>query len=78
MNNVLVSSWVELSKIQASETHYLDIEEFCGWVRRVGSDETETYLSTHTFYGKEHERSTALLRGFGFDVTIDNWDKKND
>lgn len=35
------------------------------------------YLSTHTFYGKgQWYQSTWILRQCGFDVIIDNWDKK--
>lgn len=34
------------------------------------------YLSTHTFYGSEYKYSTELLQRFGFDIEIDNWDKK--
>lgn len=34
------------------------------------------YLSTHTFYGSQYKYSTELLQKYGFDVEIDNWDKK--
>ena len=34
------------------------------------------YLSTHTFYGKNHEYSTMILQEHGFDIEIDNWDKE--
>lgn len=33
------------------------------------------YLSTHTFYGKNYKHSTEILKEYGFDVEIDNWDK---
>ena len=36
----------------------------------------DVYLSTHTFYGNKYENSTKLLKACGFDVEIDNWDKK--
>jgi len=36
------------------------------------------YLGTHTFYGTQYKYSTELLQKFGFDVEIDNWDKKED
>ena len=36
------------------------------------------YLSTHTFYGSEHKRSTKVLQSCGFDIEIDNWDKEQD
>lgn len=38
---------------------------------------TGHYLSTHTFYGSNHKRSTILLRQCGFNVTIANWDAPN-
>lgn len=38
--------------------------------------EKHKYLSTHTFYGKHYKYSSELLQSFGFDVEIDNWDKK--
>lgn len=34
------------------------------------------YLSTHTFYGSNYKYSTEILKEYGFDVEIDNWDKK--
>lgn len=38
--------------------------------------EHHVYLSTHTFYGSNYERSTEILQKHGFDVEIDNWDKE--
>lgn len=64
-----INNWKELSKVSDSETHTLDIEDCCGWIitKRTGE---RSYLSTHTFYGKEYERSTKRLRACGFDVII--------
>jgi len=36
------------------------------------------YLSTHTFYGSQYEYSTKVLQEHGFDVEIDDWDKKGE
>jgi hypothetical protein len=36
------------------------------------------YLSTHTFYGSQHQRSTQLLRECGWNVTCANWDMPNE
>lgn len=33
------------------------------------------YLSTHTFYGSNYKHSTEILKKYGFDIEIDNWDK---
>lgn len=38
--------------------------------------EKHTYLSTHTFYGSNYKYSTKILQEHGFDIEIDNWDKK--
>ena len=74
----LIRNWEELAQVPDSETHRLDIDvnNGCGWC--YAKDKSETfgcYLSTHTFYGSTHERSTQNLRKRGFNVTIDNWDK---
>lgn len=34
------------------------------------------YLSTHTFYGSNYKYSTKVLQEHGFNIEIDNWDKK--
>lgn len=78
----LIRNWDELSKVSESETHQLEIDvNGCnGWVvakNPVGDkfSDKQKYLSTHTFYGAQHEHSTKLLQSCGFDVEIDNWDK---
>lgn len=38
--------------------------------------EEHIYLSTHTFYGSNYKYSTKILQEHGFDIEIDNWDKK--
>ena len=40
--------------------------------------EHHVYLSTHTFYGSQFRRSTAVLQAHGFDVEIDNWDENSE
>lgn len=35
------------------------------------------YLSTHTFYGSNHQQSTALLQSCGFNVELANWDDES-
>ena len=74
MKQKLIETWDELSKLEPSETHHLDIEDHCGWILKNGSNELEHYLSTHTFYGSMHEFSTAILQECGFNVTLSNWD----
>lgn len=68
----LIKNWEELKECK-SDTHYLKIEEYCGWIHSK-SNEDDYYLSTHTFYGKTHEGSTKLLQSCGFNVVLANWD----
>ena len=88
---MLIKNWEELSKIpNESDTHILtvDVERGIGQLRSKHPktyDEKLTfmdqikyldvYLSTHTFYGSQYERSTEILKACGFDVEIDNWDR---
>ena len=89
---MLIKNWEELSKIpNESKTHRLevDVEGCSGWL--ISKDpkpykkklsymrnlpHLDVYLSTHTFYGNSYKHSTKLLKACGFDVEIDNWDKK--
>lgn len=69
-----VDNWEELAAVGASETHYLKIEDGCGWIIRKDNGEIEEYLSTHTFYGSQYARSSRLLQKHGFNVDLANWD----
>ena len=77
-NPTLISNWGELALVPESATHTLDIDvDGCnGWINKKGEDKGDMghYLSTHTFYGKQYKRSTALLQKCGFNVRIANWD----
>ena len=74
----LISTWKELSELSESATHTLRVDKYNAWIHRkdAPADELGHYLSTHTFYGSEYRRSTAVLQSCGFDVEIDNWDKE--
>lgn len=71
----LIENWKELATVEESETHKLEIEEYCGWVIDKATGKHETYLSTHTFYGQCFEYSTKILQECGFNVQIKNWDE---
>lgn len=74
-----------------SATHILEVEveNGCAWLRSKEPRELnrkrsfmrqikhmDIYLSTHSFYGKgQHKQASKLLRAYGFDVELDNWDK---
>lgn len=76
-----VRHWGDLGKLPPSNTHYLEIHvEAChGRIRPKADDEAlGDYLSTHTFYGSNHQHSTKLMRKRGFNVTMENWDKQED
>jgi len=70
----LIANWKDLAKVPPSETHTLEIEDYCGWIRDLKTGKAE-YLSTHTFYGKTHEYSTKRLQSCGFDIQLKSWDE---
>lgn len=91
---MLVKNWEELSKIpNESETHILEVNlknqnghlyakdkkdynpdlDYISQIKHL-----DVYLSTHTFYGKDYKHSTEIMKACGFDVEIDNWDKKEE
>lgn len=82
----LIRNWEELSKVPPNDKYKIVVDlEYCnGHIKPiVETEETEenywehhVYLSTHTFYGSEYKHSTEILQKFGFDIEIDNWDKK--
>lgn len=74
--SILIRNWDDfraLSKQDLSESHFLEIEKFSGWILSKDGRELD-YLPTHTFYDKTCLDITSLLREKGFFVTIDNWD----
>lgn len=75
---VKIDNWHELANVAESDTHRLEItpDDGNGWIVSKETGEYETYLSTHTFYGSEHERSSKLLQDHGFNVQLANWDDK--
>ena len=74
-----IQDWEELQH-ETSPTHKLEIdpEYGSGWVRPLEGEEklgvNTHYLSTHTFYGMNHEYSTKILQDCGFNVILANWD----
>ena len=75
----LIRDWDDLAQVPESLTHRLeiDVEGGNGWIYEKGKGKENDlghYLSTHTFYGSQHRRSTLLLRKCGFNVTCTNWD----
>lgn len=90
----LIRNWEELSQVLPNNKYKIEIEDCCGWILpTTETEETEkdyfehhVYLSTHTFYGKNkdgtgidsYKESTKLLQRYGFDIEIDNWDKRGE
>lgn len=78
---VLISTWEELVGLENDLYRIeVDIDRCSGWVRpkfeMPDKDYTlhNIYLSTHTFYGSNYFNSTVLLRNFGFNIQLKNWD----
>lgn len=76
----VIADWDELAKVPPSDTHYIKVEDGSGWIVPIDPDEDEfldgkVYLSTHTFYGMNHEQSTNTLQLYGFNIVLENWDK---
>lgn len=69
-----IDNWEELADVEPSETHYLKIEDGCGWIINKETGECDEYLSTHTFYGSQFQFSSMLLQKYGFSVDLANWD----
>jgi len=81
---VLISTWEELSKLENEKYRIeVDLKYGCGWVRpkfKLENDDEyfkhNFYLSTHTFYGDDYSEYTRILRDFGFNIQLANWDGK--
>lgn len=76
-DSILIKNWSELSKVESNLDYHLEItpKNGNGWIIDSESGKYVEYLSTHTFYEGSYECSTRRLKHYGFDVTIDNWDK---
>lgn len=78
-----IRNWEELKEV-SSPTHNLKVELRFGsaWITSKNDKEDgwadRHYLSTHTFYGDQHEESTHILQSCGFNVELANWDKHED
>lgn len=72
-----IHNWKELSEVPDSDNYKLEItpKNGNGWVLCKETGKSIHYLSTHTFYGRNHDCSTKKLQSYGFDVVLDNWDK---
>lgn len=78
----LIKNWEELSKVKPNDKFKIevDLDMCCGWVKPVDDNEeiqfgvNYEYLSTHTFYGKTG--TPHILKKYGFDIELDNWDKE--
>lgn len=78
-----IRNWEDLVGLESEEYKLeIDVDMGCGWI--VPKVETEEnyyehhfYLSTHTFYEMKYKYSTEILQKYGFDVELDNWDRKS-
>ena len=83
----LIKNWEELFQVPPNNKYKIIPDKSgyaCGWIVPINeTSETEehyfkhhVYLSSHTFYGSSYKYYTKKLQEHGFDVEIDNWDKK--
>lgn len=73
-----IRHWADLAQVPESKAYRLeiDVEDCNGWIKdKSRPNALGHYLSTHTFYGSNHVRSTRLLQRCGFNVVLANWDK---
>ena len=78
----IIKNWEELSKVPPNDKCKIVVDEdmCCGWIYPVDDNEehipgvNHTYLSTHTFYGKSGDPD--ILKKYGWDLELDNWDKE--
>ncbi len=73
-----IRHWADLAQVPESAAYRLDIdvEDGNGWIKdKSKPNALGHYLSTHTFYGSTHVRSTRLLQRCGFNVVLANWDR---
>lgn len=80
----LIKGWEQLSKVPPNDKFKIEVDEdmCCGRIKPIDKNveieygKNYHYLSTHTFYGSQYEYSTKILQECGFNVELDNWDKK--
>lgn len=78
---VLIHDWNGLCGLENDKYRIVvDEDRCCGWIKPKFDVSNEDhclhnkYLSTHTFYDSSYYYSTTLLRRFGFNVQLANWD----
>lgn len=75
----LIESWNGLAGLESNEYRIdVDLDVCNGNICRKSDNEFMEYLSTHTFYGRNYQYSSALLQEYGFDVQLKNWDGKTE
>lgn len=79
-NPKYIKNWEELNEVESlTHTLEIDLNYGCGWINPKDAIADKWhgrhYLSTHTFYGLNHEHSTKLLQSCGFNVVLANWDE---
>lgn len=71
----LIKSWDGLVSLESDEYYLeIDVDKCNGHIRSKTDDNFYSYLSTHTFYGKNYQYSTVRLQECGFDIQLENWD----
>lgn len=81
----LIKNWEKLAQLQPNDKYKIevDLDMRCGRIKPIIETEKtkkdygkhHMYLSTHAFYGKTG--MPHILKQFGWDVELDNWDTDN-
>lgn len=76
---ILARNWKDLDGLE-NENYRIDVDinMGCGWIRAKDNINSDIYLTTHTFYGRNYKGCTKLLQSCGFDVELVSWDKEFD
>lgn len=82
----LIRNWEELAQVKPNDKYKIevDLDMCCGRIKPIIETEGtkahygkhHMYLSTHAFYGKTG--TPDILKQFGWDIELDNWDKDTD
>lgn len=67
-----IKNWEELSKVDESKTHRIEVKGNCSaFLFRKSDERADYYLSTHTFYGgNSTKHANEVLKKCGFSVTL--------
>ena len=80
----LIKNWEELSKVPPNDKYRIvvDLNMGCGHIIPVtdeptgNGDDFKCFCDNDTFYGSRYKYSTEVLQKHGFDIELENWDRR--